>query len=75
MSGRWEIKDRENPAARGMRFASLERAARELAHAVPRSRWFLWDRLERREVGYRSPTDRRPVDELGEATDRQENKP
>lgn len=50
MRGRFEIRDRNYPAARGMRFASLERAQRELAHAVPASRFFIFDRLERKEV-------------------------
>ncbi len=44
MALRWEIKDRQNPTNRGMRFSTLERARRELAHAVPPSRWFISDR-------------------------------
>lgn len=46
----YEIRDRENPRAKGMRFSTLERAKRELAHAVPADRWFIYDRETRQEV-------------------------
>jgi hypothetical protein len=45
MKLRYEIKDRENPSSRGQRFTNLERAENELARSVPRSRWYLYDRL------------------------------
>lgn len=44
MTGRYEIKDRTNPLARGYRFTSLDRAKRELARAVPRTRFYILDR-------------------------------
>jgi hypothetical protein len=50
MNGRYEIRDRQNPQARGMRFSSLDRAERELAHAVPATRWFIFDRVMKAEV-------------------------
>lgn len=49
MAAKYEIKDRQDPRARGMRFSSLERAQRELAHA-PRSRYMLVDRDTGQEV-------------------------
>ena len=50
MTGRYEIRDRENPRARGYRFTALDRAQRELAHAVPAGRWFIYDRQTGEEV-------------------------
>ena len=50
MDRRYEIRDREHPGWRGQRFTSLDRARRELAHAVPPERWQLWDREEQREL-------------------------
>lgn len=44
MQGRYEIKDRANPRARGMRFTDLARAKREYAHAAPQARFFILDR-------------------------------
>lgn len=41
---RYEIRDTHNPTWKGMRFTSLDRALRELAHAVPKSRFEVIDR-------------------------------
>ena len=41
---RYELKDRHNPSARGHRFATLERALKELRIAHPRGRWYVIDR-------------------------------
>ena len=46
----YEIKDRENMKARGQRFSSLARAERELAYAVPASRFVIVDRETGEEV-------------------------
>lgn len=50
MTGRYEIRDRHNPKAKGMRFTSLASAQRELAHAVPAERWFIFDRSNQKEI-------------------------
>lgn len=50
MKGRYEIKDRNNPKAKGYRFTKLEHAQRELAHATPPERWYIFDRAEGKEV-------------------------
>lgn len=44
MKGRFEIRDNEHPKERGQRFTSLVRAERELAHAVPKARFAIFDR-------------------------------
>lgn len=50
MTGRYEIRDNQNPKARGYRFTKLERAQRELTHAVPASRWFIFDRQTKQAI-------------------------
>jgi len=42
---KFEIYDKNNPTWRGQRFSTLERAEKELRHAVPQSRFAI------REVG------------------------
>lgn len=44
MALRYEIKDSFNPTWRGQRFSTLERAERELTHAVPTGRFVIIDR-------------------------------
>lgn len=50
MRGRFEIKDREHPKDRGMRFSTLALARRELARAVPQSRFYIVDRVTGQEA-------------------------
>ena len=47
---RYEIKDREHKDWRGQRFSSLERAQREMNHAHPRSRFYIYDRTTKQEI-------------------------
>lgn len=50
MRGRFEIIDSAHRLRRGKRFASLERAERELSLAVPPGRFYIVDRLTRERV-------------------------
>lgn len=51
MSGGFEIVDGAHPTWRGMRFASLERARRELARSdAPAGRFYIVDRSTREPV-------------------------
>jgi hypothetical protein len=50
MKQRYEIKDSRNQADRGMRFTSLRAAQRELSHACPPGRFYIYDRQDKREV-------------------------
>jgi hypothetical protein len=52
MTGRYEIRDSHYPRERGMRFADLARARRELARAVPPGRFHLYDRETREVIGH-----------------------
>lgn len=50
MKLRYEMKDLHAPTLRGQRFTALERAQRELAHAVPRGRFVIYDRLTKETI-------------------------
>lgn len=50
MNRRYEIRDAYNPTARGMRFSNFENAWKELSHAVPAGRWYIWDRQDKVKV-------------------------
>lgn len=50
MKGRYEIVDRKHALERGQRFTTLDRARRELAHAVPQGRFYIEDRSTGHEV-------------------------
>lgn len=50
MKSRYEIVDKKHALERGMRFSTLDRARRELAHAVPAGRFYIEDRTTGMEV-------------------------
>ena len=50
MKLRYEIVDKQHALWRGQRFSTLDRARRELAHAVPVSRFYIKDRTTGTEV-------------------------
>ncbi len=50
MKGRYEIVDSKHGTERGMRFSTLDRAERELAHAVPAGRFYIVDRMKPEDV-------------------------
>jgi hypothetical protein len=47
---RYEIRDSQNPSARGMGFNDLERAKKEHAQSVPIERFYVYDRHDKRRV-------------------------
>lgn len=50
MKLRYEIIDKNHPTWKGTRFSTLDRAQRELAHAVPAGRFYIKDRTTGTEV-------------------------
>lgn len=50
MKLRYEIIDNEHPTWKGTRFSTLDRARRELTHAVPAGRFYIKDRTTNTEA-------------------------
>lgn len=50
MTGRYELKDRQNPTWKGQRYTSLVVAIKARRDSVPPGRFFLFDRVLRQEM-------------------------
>lgn len=50
MTGRYEIKDSQNPQWKGQRRTSLEAAIKEAGLSFPQGRFYVYDRLMKERV-------------------------
>lgn len=57
MKLRYELVDKQHALERGQRFSTLDQARRELAHAVPQSRFYIEDRTTGMEVSWAARQD------------------